>query len=175
MKVTSDKQIAALLKEYPLIRDACIRFDLRPETIEARNIKPEDCLEKIRTVFASMFDRVPNFQLYFYDSNGLFLGRMETKNKFSYEQFFYPFMPQNFTSENMLDALNRIRPVRVPVYALKTNTDGTELLLLKAPSDVSSLWEFARTAVANKEERENAEKEQAEREVREALKQEFGE
>lgn len=178
MKVTTDKQIAALLKEYPLIRDACVRFDLRPKTIEARNIKDEDCLEEIHIGPISMHNDNygANFHLYFYDVNSLYLGQMESKRKMELRIFLKcGLFHDKFTKENMLEALNRICPVRAPIYALRTDRWGTELLLLKCPSGVSSLFEFTGNAVFKSKKTEMEKKEQAELEIREALKKEFGE
>lgn len=179
MKVTSNKQIAALLKEYPLIRDACIRFDLRyVKTIEARNATFADCLEEIHIgrICIHNDNLDVNFNLYFYDGNSLYLGKMESKRK-TWLSIFWKHGPFHdiFTKENMFEALQRIHPVREPMYALRTDWSGYELLLLKTPSNYSSLWELASTAVANREKIQRKETEQAEREVKEALKKEFGE
>ena len=174
MKLTTEKQIGALLKQFPLLRDACIRFNLNPAVIDTRNIQEEDCLQEIRMGCGIYGEDVPIFSLYFFDRNGLYLGQMESKRVKGFRNFFLKI----FTKENMLEALVRISPEREPVFALKVYDMACSrhyLLLLKTPSGYRSLLDVASVAVANREEIERGEREQAEREVHEALKKEFGE
>jgi hypothetical protein len=188
MKTTSFEQVKALLKEYPLIRDAHNRFKLPyPCSIEARSLKLNDCFEKT-AIYWNCSRFYANFRLFFFDENNLFLGQMETKKKFSLKHFFFSFGFDSFrfaecTQENMLEALERIKPARFPRYALMMRGPWYhEFLLLKIPKGFNSLQEFIQSEEAKEPERnrlkieQNHQKaEQAEREVKEALEKEFGE
>ena len=185
MKATSYEQVKALLEEYPLIRDAYNRFKLGyPYSIEARNLTWKDCIYKTAVLWKPFEGFYANFQLFFFDENNLFLGQMETKKKFSLKHFFYgfnafltfgsDFQIAECTQEDMVEALERIKPARFPRYALMVEgCYHDEFLLLKIPRGIESLQEFVESERKKEPERNRLKIEQIEKEVREALKKEF--